>query len=112
MSELKPVNCGCGGEAKVKKHTFYRALPLYSVKCDRCGIQVPSRNTESEAIMAWNRAMGAKDINVPDKERTVKVENIVRPHGYPAEGNCGNCGDEVNGLYEYCPSCGARLEWE
>jgi hypothetical protein len=55
--ELKPCRCGCGGEAKVKKHTFYRALPLYSVKCDRCGIQVPSRNTETEAVKAWNKAM-------------------------------------------------------
>ena len=55
--EVKPVKCGCGGEAIVKKHTFYRALPLYSVKCEKCGIQVPSRNTEAEAVTAWNKAM-------------------------------------------------------
>ena len=61
--ELKPVNCGCGGEAMIRKHTFYRAMPLYQVRCPECGIATSTRNTEAEAITAWNRAMGADKID-------------------------------------------------
>ena len=66
-------------------------------------------------------------INAPDaesKERTAKVEinwvfysdtawNIVHvPYSY----KCGNCGCQLMKTYggndiHYCPSCGARLEW-
>lgn len=45
-------------------------------------------------------------------ERIVKVKYIVHTHGYPDEGLCGNCNEDVNGLYDYCPYCGVRLEWE
>ena len=56
----KPVKCGCGGEAKVDKHTYYRALPTYGVRCHRCGQQTRQfYMNEAEAIQAWNRAMGA-----------------------------------------------------
>ncbi len=58
--ELKPVRCGCGGEAKVYKHAYYRALPTYGVGYHRCGQQISQfYMTEAEAIEAWNWAMGA-----------------------------------------------------
>lgn len=69
MSELKPVRCGCGGEAKVDKHTYYRALPTYGVRCHRCGQETRQfYMTEAEAIKAWNKAMG---------ERTEKVIHCI-----------------------------------
>ena len=85
--ELKPVRCGCGGEAKII-HGDYRT----SVYCTNCGIQTCYYATEAEAIEAWNRAMSgvAKDINVPNK--TAKVDWI---YGEP-----------------FCPMCGDRLEWK
>lgn len=84
--ELKPVRCGCGGEAKVVKHEYFECSPTYGVTCYKCGTATNQGfDTEAEAIQAWNRAMGAKDINVPnkfatdtnvgDKERIAKVED-------------------------------------
>ena len=61
--ELNPVNCGCGGEARIGK--IYG--DAWTVECTECGIQSGCYDTETEAITAWNKAMGAKDINVPDK---------------------------------------------
>ena len=45
------------------------------------------------------------------RERTAKVRDIVHTHGYPDEGLCGNCNEDVNDLYDYCPNCGAKLDW-
>lgn len=56
--ELKPMRCGCGGEATLGHDAEYG----YDVFCIKCGIATDYYNTEAEAIMAWNRAMGA-DVN-------------------------------------------------
>lgn len=61
------------------------------------------------AIEAWNRAMGATDMNVGDKERTAKAEwsEVDGCH------LCGECGFAVCPNCDvYCAGCGARLEWE
>ena len=65
------------------------------------------------AIEAWNRAMGAKDINVPNKERTAKVETVEKPNVF----KCSECGQYFHSTawgspVEYCSRCGCRLEWE
>lgn len=60
--KLTPVPCGCGGEAEVRKHTFYRALPLYRVCCRNCGVSTPPMSIVDNAIDAWNKAMGAENI--------------------------------------------------
>ena len=65
--KLTPVPCGCGGEGCVQKSTFYRALPIYRMTCNSCGTSTMGFNTPSEAIEAWNRAMGA------DKNSIVSV---------------------------------------
>ena len=46
------------------------------MECQKCGICTNFYNTEAEAITAWNTAMGAKDINVPNKNMTLS-ETIV-----------------------------------
>ena len=57
--ELKPVRCGCGGEARIEKTSGGN----YQVKCANCFIETGFWYTaEAEAIEAWNRAMGA-DVN-------------------------------------------------
>ena len=110
--ELKPVNCGCGGEAKIDKHTYYRALPTYGVRCHRCGQETRQfYMTEAEAITAWNTAMGAKDINVPTKS----VENIYSVGDHDkiyVYGFCPECGSAVIKPDKYCSECGCRLEWD
>ena len=45
------------------------------------------------------------------EKQMVKVKNIVHTYGYPDEGICGFCHEEVNSLYNYCPECGMKLEW-
>lgn len=115
--ELKPVRCGCGGEAKIDKHTYYRALPTYGVRCHRCGQETRQfYMTEAEAVTAWNKAMSTKDINVPTKFATdtnvgdkemVIIEPLVITYG----GYC-KCGNLVNTDCQYCPKCGAKLVWK
>lgn len=65
-NNLKPVNCGCGGEAKVESASGYDPFAekrkpnlWYGVICKKCKIQTKSYYTETEAIEAWNKAMGA-----------------------------------------------------
>lgn len=96
MDNIKPVHCGCGGEAKV-----IMLIPeVYAVECSKCYIRTGGPAcTEAEAITAWNRAMS---------EQTAKVKMLL----------CGNCHESnifdvvTRQHYKYCPSCGARLEWE
>lgn len=58
--ELKPVRCGCGGEASVD---YFIGEPSegasYVVYCRKCEIQTMSYDTMTEAIQAWNTAVRA-----------------------------------------------------
>ena len=55
--ELKPVRCGCGGEARIVYIDGEDSEDTF-VECTRCRISIPVCPTEAEAIEAWNRAMG------------------------------------------------------
>jgi len=57
--ELKPVRCGCGGEAQV--FFPFTNNSVYMIECKKCGICTSAYETEAEAIEAWNRAMGKRD---------------------------------------------------
>lgn len=113
--EMKPVKCGCGGEARLG-NADYMCVAVY---CMDCGTRTKPFNVPAEAIRAWNRAMGAKDINVPDKfatdknvgdkERTAKVE--VHSHPCGVSGKCCACGGDVYNGDPYCSHCGAKLDW-
>ena len=98
--ELK--RCGCGGEAiaDMDENWYY----FWVVKCPKCGIQTNYYQNKEKAIEVWNRAMG---------ERTAKVESLVLTT-YPSQTvwQCGECGKLILGQVNYCPICGARLEWE
>lgn len=98
--ELEPVRCGCGGEAKIDHY-----IETYFVYCKKCQIITLMYDSKAEAIEAWNKAMGAKDINVPDKERTAKVIDEVGL-------SCGNCDQWLKLGWSWCPKCGAKLEWK
>lgn len=83
--KLTPVHCGCGGEAVLETDhdTIQPVAPIdwKRVRCNKCNIRTTWRRSEALAIEAWNMAMSAKDINVPNKERTAKVEsdgNFIR----------------------------------
>ena len=110
-SELKPVNCGCGGEAKVDtKLVSCTPVERKRVYCSECYISTEWMKSEAEAITSWNRAMGAKDINVPNK--TAKVQTVEKPNVF----KCSECGQYFHSTawgspVEYCSRCGARLIW-
>lgn len=114
--ELKLKPCPfCGGEAFV--HMLGNEIAKgYYIACDECGAKTIVFGYEAEAIEEWNRRA----------ERTVKVihkqeTHIVTPPkstttAYETVVNlwteCGNCG--AMGMYHgwnYCPSCGAKLDW-
>ena len=122
-NNLKPVRCGCGGEVEVHIMGHEMTKAQYYINCEKCDTRTWFYDTEAEAITAWNKAMGAKDINVPDKERTAKVKNIQtdwHDDEYINDrlgemyhfGDCDNCGETVTEGQKYCSYCGARLEWE
>ena len=111
--ELKPVRCGCGGEAEVCRGTSNPAY--FWVECKGCHTMGAMKLSEAEAVQTWNKAMGAKDINVPDKERTAKVSNQIfnNPNPYTVGawiGTC-ECGELVSYSSKYCYMCGAKLDW-
>ena len=117
-SELKPVNCGCGGEAYAGEVHFWGRC--YTVQCSECGIETEPQNTEAEAIQAWNKAMSAERIEwlaeyatglQTEPERSAIVENQESTHGYWM-GDCSECKNSVDSYMNYCPQCGARLEWK
>ena len=62
MDNIKPVHCGCGGEAKIRQKYLMGNLPDVYVICENCSIRTGEYYSEVEAIEAWNRAMGA-DVN-------------------------------------------------
>ena len=90
--KLTPVRCGCGGEANTRSYvnTFHVTEDGYdhTVYCSKCNIETKMYDTEAGAITAWNRAMGATDTNVGNKERTAKVEAVEKPNVF----KCSECG--------------------
>ena len=119
--EMKPVKCGCGGEANIYTYEaiWKKTEDGYqrSVGCLKCGISTQLYDTEAEAVKAWNRAMSgngqeyAKDARC--SERTAKVETVEKPNVY----KCSECGQYFHSTawgspVAYCSRCGCRLEWE
>ena len=139
--ELKPVRCGCGGEAEVCKSPLEDGY-CYFVKCERCETATNIFVKVEEAIMAWNKAMGADrgldewctDCKEYDQEqrcchrwnRVIKyvVDEVREKYdertakakvNFKDEnyffGWC-ECGQYQSSQFPYCPACGCRLEWK
>ena len=108
--KIKIANCGCGGKGKVLKITEKD----YFITCSNCHTDSGIYSTETEAIQAWNKAMGAKDINVPNKFATdTNVGNKTAKFKQDGEFlRCEKCNHIVDSGYKYCPNCGCRLEFE
>lgn len=59
--DMKPVRCGCGGEARIEAHYDINGADIWQLRCPCCGIKIGDRRTESEAITAWNKAMSSAE---------------------------------------------------
>ena len=109
MCDLKPVRCGCGGRPIIE----YGEDGICRVRCSFCLTGTVYHRNKSEAITAWNTAMGNR-MELQTVERTAKVKK----HFMLATGGMGDtlplceCGFIVSDKWTFCPSCGARLEWE
>ena len=101
--ELKPVPCGCGGEAEVLKFNS----GSWIVMCSRCRTSSENYTSRDIAITAWNKALGERTAKVIDK--SAQRHSIT---DFDWIGKCEKCGNEIQFSFDYCPSCGARLEWE
>ena len=100
--ELKPVRCGCGGESEVDtKLVCSSPVERKRIYCSKCYISTDWMKSEAEVITAWNMAMG---------ERTAKATRKPEAFFYRCECGYGLC-CEKNDM-NYCPQCGARLEWK
>jgi hypothetical protein len=115
---LKPVRCGCGGEAMLYVSPI---STLCLLQCESCKIETAFYDTEVEAITAWNKAMSgnvqecAKDARCTERTAKVVVHDVcITVEGtnlHEAEYLCGACKKKVLGGDDYCSHCGARLEW-
>ena len=69
---------------------------------------------QGKRLPTWNEVYHAiDDIPSAESERKIKVERVSYGETltYDFDGQC-ECGKWVDALWQYCPSCGARLEWE
>lgn len=120
MDDLKPVRCGCGGEAVVVKHTFHGASPSYGVECMNCHVETwQFYNEEAEAITAWNRAM--RTSAEPERKKGEWIERKVYSMTIMdyQHAKCSVCGKYLTTPYQYffdnypfCPNCGAEMRGE
>ena len=102
---LKPVRCGCGGEAGFRQDQFGTFTYLdWRVYCKKCGMQTGWSKNKTEAIEAWNIAMSAK-------KEGAWLWDEEEDKCY-----CSECGEEddmsIDGVYmmhDYCPNCGADM---
>ena len=85
-------------DKKVVTEALYQALRT----------QIQGTFTDSMSL-AIDMANNLPSISL--EKQMIKVENITHTYGYPDEGICGFCHEEVNSLYNYCPECGMKLEW-
>ena len=75
-NEIKPVKCGCGGEAYVITNDFEQSF----VVCHKCTICTVTYNSKAEAIEAWNRAMGA-DVRLYISDGYTQAKTGSKNHG-------------------------------
>ena len=101
--EPKLKSCPCCGTENVH---VYQAnndkYKTYQVKCRKCGLRI-CKPTRLEVITAWNR-------RAEPEERTAKATRKPEAFFYRCECGYGLC-CEKNDM-NYCPHCGARLEWD
>ena len=96
----------------ISRQDVINALERLSV-LDRDGMETMCKISVADAE-GWTGGLLAAIHTIedmPTAERTAKVLNIAHVRGYPPEGECGNCGFDVVDDGNYCPGCGARLEW-
>lgn len=118
--ELKPCPC-CGSTHLETTENINESNNLGrcgAVWCE-CGLHMSARSLE-EAMARWNAraavtdeqfAMAVHNGEAWQRVRTCRYEPKV--HGHYEDWTCSICGHiENNGIGNYCPNCGAKIEGE
>lgn len=119
MCKIRPIKCGCGGEAHPVITILYDTPTLYRMLCSGCGISTSVFDSEEEAVNAWNKAMSGKDPNIltKSKSKAKAIEHkvsIIADDGLKydrSEYLCSNCKKKIFGDDDYCANCGCELDW-
>ena len=106
MSELKSCPF-CGDTDVVMHYTKFMDETLCWCTCNRCGIDMPAKNTIGEAVTTWNARH--------DKPRTRGHWTMDDMSGLVY---CSVCNSDAplevmlgkQFKSKYCPNCGARMD--
>lgn len=81
------------------------AIDVLEILADKMSDEGQTVMTQAVAVL--------KDLRSAEPERIAKVErcSFGETLTYDFDGQC-ECGKWVDSLWGYCPSCGAKLEWE
>ena len=127
--ELKPCPF-CGGEARIHSKVLAEGFDSgYWAVCDECGKgDTLPHESEEEAAAAWNARAAVADeqfsLAVNDGEAWQKVRTCGQPRGFiPCDSDsfgsmsfaelwCEHCDIELDPEWQFCPSCGAKIEGE
>ena len=130
--ELKPCPF-CGGKPTFVHATSedigngYVCRTLAVISCDHCMFDMTGE-TDEDAAAAWNARAAVADeqfsLAVNDGEAWQKVRTCGQPRGFiPCDSDsfgsmsfaelwCEHCDIELDPEWQFCPSCGAKIEGE
>lgn len=130
MSDELKVCPFCGGDARIHSKVLAEGFDSgYWAVCDECGKgDTLPHESEEEAAAAWNARAAVADeqfsLAVNDDEAWQKVRTCGQPRGFiPCDSDsfgsmsfaelwCEHCDIELDPEWQFCPSCGAKIEGE
>lgn len=111
--ELKPVLCGCGGEA-VLWHIEFCEQDLYLYHCMSCDTATKFYPSEEQAAAAWNTAMSGNRMHSHTVILAEPGEEAAKPYKVSKNSkrwHCGRCSTAVGRFWKFCQKCGTRIDW-
>lgn len=124
--ELKPCPF-CGGKAEARISPNSRSEEgesFYEVRCKKCGVHVTGKSFNFWTV-EYNAEKPQDLLSAVNRWNKRACEESERKTGkwinHKDEHQCSICGEVVieevydgewgsNGIYEYCPYCGAKME--
>ena len=99
MDRLKP--CPFCGSKDIKLCGNHR--DSFWFRCNKCA-SIDSYDTERQAVRAWNKRVAIPSAE-PKTGHWIKVYEAIGLYRW----KCDKCKKHHRAMYDYCPSCGARM---